>query len=145
MRKFIAERSRLSPLSNAYANSRSRNQRELAEDYVELIDDLIKRKGEARAVDVAKRLGVSHVTVSKTIGRLKDAGLVNSQPYRSIFLTNKGRKLANRSRERHHIVTSFLLELGVPEKTAVMDAEGIEHHASAATLAAMRRFLQTRS
>ena len=132
-------------MTNAYANSRSRNQRELAEDYVELIDDLIKKKGEARAVDLAQRLGVSHVTVSKTIGRLKDAGLVHSQPYRSIFLTHRGRKLATQSRERHHLVTNFLLEIGVPEKVAVMDAEGIEHHASPATLAAMRKFIQARS
>ena len=132
-------------MPNAYAISRSRNQRELAEDYVELIDDLIKHKGEARAVDLANALGVSHVTVSKTVGRLKEAGLVHSQPYRSIFLTDKGRKLANQSRERHHIVTSFLVEIGVPKKVAIMDAEGIEHHASSATLVAMRNFLQKRT
>ncbi len=127
--------------ANAYVHSRHRNRSELAEDYVELIDDLIREKGEARAVDIARVLGVSHVTVSKTINRLKDAGLARSEPYRSIFLTEGGRRLASQSRERHRIVTDFLLALGVPRKAANMDAEGIEHHASDATLKAMQRFL----
>ena len=127
--------------ANAYVHSRHRNRSEVAEDYAELIDDLIKERGEARAVDIARVLGVSHVTVSKTINRLKDAGLARSEPYRSIFLTEKGRRLANQSRERHRIVTDFLLALGVPRKTACIDAEGIEHHASEATLKAMQRYL----
>lgn len=128
--------------ANAYVQSRHRNRSELAEDYVELIDDLIREKGEARSVDIARVLGVSHVTVSKTINRLKDAGLARSEPYRSIFLTERGRRLASQSRERHRIVTDFLLALGVPGKAANMDAEGIEHHASDATLEAMQRFLE---
>ena len=145
MKKNTFTQSQPRSLSNAYANSRSRNQHELAEDYVELIDDLIQQNGEARAVDLARHLGVSHVTVSKTIGRLKDAGLVNSQPYRSIFLTLNGRKLATQSRERHHVVMRFLLKIGVPKKIAELDAEGIEHHASPATLTAMRKFIKTRN
>ena len=127
--------------TNAYVHSRNRNSNELAEDYVELIDDLINEKGEARAVDLAQALGVSHVTVSKTIGRLMEAGLVHSRPYRSIFLTSKGRNLATSSRERHRIVTEFLIALGVPRTTAEIDAEGIEHHASKATLQAMKGYL----
>lgn len=126
---------------NGFVHSRTRNQTELAEDYVEMIDDLIREKGEARTVDLAERLGVSHVTVSKAVGRLRDAGLVTSEPYRAIFLTDAGRQMARRSRERHEIVLDFLIALGVPPETAALDSEGIEHHVSKATLDAMRAFL----
>ena len=129
-------------VSNAYAHSRHRNQNEIAEDYVELISDLINEKGEARAVDLAHALGVSQATVSKTIGRLKQANLVYSQPYRSILLTSKGRRLASLSRERHYIVREFIVALGVPKRTATIDAEGIEHHASKTTIRAMKRYLE---
>ena len=142
MSTHITGKTREPRSTNAYVNSRHRNKNEIAEDYVELIDDLISEKGEARAVDLAHALGVSHVTVTKTIGRLKQSGLVRSQPYRYIFLTSMGRKLANKSRERHRIVTDFLVALGVPMKTATMDAEGIEHHASQATIRDMKRYLE---
>ena len=141
MKKNTFTQSQPRSLSNAYANSRSRNQHELAEDYVELIDDLIQQNGEARAVDLARHLGVSHVTVSKTIGRLKDAGLVNSQPYRSIFLTPEGHELADASRARHQIVLNFLRAIGISKQTAEQDAEGIEHYASDETLTAFSQFV----
>lgn len=111
---------------------------ETAEDYVELIDDLIKATGEARVVDVAARMGVTHATVNRILSRLVKEGLVNTQPYRSIFLTEQGAALASASRERHRIVVEFLCALGVDESTAEQDAEGIEHHVSAETLSAFQ-------
>ena len=108
---------------------------------MELIEALIEETGEARAVDLAERLGVSHVTVSKTIQRLQREGYVTTQPYRSIFLTDKGRQVAVDSRARHELVLKFLRKLGVPEAVAETDSEGIEHHVSEETLDAMRRFL----
>src|SRR5690606_29737483 len=89
-----------------------------AEDYAEPIDHLIAARGEARIVDIAKALGVSHVTVSKAVSRLIDAGLVHSEPYRSVFLTDAGKALAAEARERHRIVEEFLIALGVPGKQA---------------------------
>lgn len=127
--------------ASGFQRTREDHARELAEDYVELIDDLIQETGEARAVDIAGRLGVSHVTVTKTINRLKREGLVVSAPYRSIFLTETGRRMAQRSRQRHETVVAFLRAIGVPRPDAEVDAEGIEHHISPKTLAAMRRFL----
>ncbi len=56
---------------------------ETAADYVELIQDLVEETGEARAVDIAVRMGVSHVTVSKTLQRLSKEGFVTYRPYRS--------------------------------------------------------------
>lgn len=129
--------------TSGYLRTRADHALELAEDYVELIDDLIKHKGEARAVDIAARLGVSHVTVTNTINRLKRDGLATAEPYRAIFLTTDGKRLAKKARERHNMVLGFLLALGVPTKDAEADAEGIEHHASQATLRAMKRFLAT--
>lgn len=128
--------------TQAFVRTRRQNQSELAEDYVELIDDLIENKGEARAVEIARAMGVSHVTVSKTIGRLKEAGLVRSEPYRSVFLTREGRSLARKSRERHRIVLEFLVALGVPPEVAAIDAEGLEHHVSKVTLRIMQDFAE---
>ena len=114
---------------------------ETAEDYVEAIADLTAQQGEARVVDLARRLGVTHVTVNRTLGRLQREGYVSVQPYRAIFLTDAGRKLAQECHHRHGIVVAFLRSLGIPEKTAEIDAEGIEHHVSPATLAAFARHL----
>ena len=142
--KARVNRSNLSD-SSAFSHRRTRldHSRELAEDYVELIDALIRSHGEARAVDIAHHLGVTHVTVTKSIGRLQKEGLVTSAPYRSIFLTAKGENIARSARERHQLVLDFLIALGVPRADAEVDAEGIEHHISPRTLSAMKRFLKT--
>jgi DtxR family manganese transport transcriptional regulator len=112
----------------------------MQEDYVELIADLIADKGEARAADLAERFGVTAATVANTLGRLKRDGLVEVQPYRSIFLTAEGAEMACRARARHQLVVAFLLSLGVSRETAELDAEGLEHHLSPETLDAMARF-----
>jgi DtxR family manganese transport transcriptional regulator len=123
---------------------RSRRDRalETAQDYVEAIADLSVSLGEARVVDLARRLGVTHVTVNRTLARLKRAGFVNTKPYRAIFLTGAGNRLADECKRRHETVLAFLHSLGVPAKTAEMDAEGIEHHVSPETLAAFERRLR---
>jgi DtxR family transcriptional regulator, manganese transport regulator len=129
--------------SSAAIQKRTRQQhaQERAEDYVEAIAGLIAASGEARATDLAKSLGVTHVTVIRTVQRLQREGLVKTQPYRSIFLTPAGRKLAAEAKARHETVVAFLESLGIPPATARADAEGIEHHVSPATFAAFRRFL----
>ena len=86
---------------------------EIAEDYVETVAQLVRTHGEARTVDIARRLGVSHVTVTKTVARLQNEGLVSSEPYRSIFLTDDGRNLAERIEMRHQLVVRFLRAIGV--------------------------------
>ena len=116
--------------------TREENAQETAQDYAELIAELIAATGEARVTDLARRLGVTHVTVNRTIRRLQRLGLVTAQPYRSIFLTPAGVKLSRESRRRHEIVAGFLRSLGVPEAIAHADAEGMEHHVSKETLAA---------
>jgi DtxR family transcriptional regulator, manganese transport regulator len=124
-----------------FGKARTARSAALLEDYVELIADLMAIYGEARAIDVAKRLGVTHPTALKSIARLKREGLVTARPYRGVFLTEAGRELAERVRARHRLVVELLLAVGVAKETAEADAEGMEHHASEATLKAFARFL----
>ncbi len=132
---------RASRQAEGFRRVRDAHQTEVAEDYVELISDLIVETGEARVVDLAQRLGVSNATVNNTIQRLARDGLVTSKPYRSIFLTEEGEVMATASRERHGLVRDFLASLGVPPEIAEADAEGVEHHVSEATLKAFRKHL----
>jgi DtxR family manganese transport transcriptional regulator len=125
----------------AFQGVRAARSRELAEDYVELIAELIHSQGEARPVDIATRMGVTAPTVAKTLDRLARDGLITRAKYRSIFLTEQGRALARECRHRHEIVLRFLLSLGLDPETAEHDAEGIEHHVSERTLALFAAFV----
>ena len=134
------------PAQQAASLRRSRRDRatETAQDYVEAIADLGVSLGEARVGDLARRLGVTHVSVNRTLGRLQASGYVNTKPYRAILLTEAGRKLARECKQRHETVTAFLRSLGVSEKVAELDAEGMEHHVSPETLAAFKKQLRKR-
>lgn len=123
-----------------FRQAREARRSELLEDYVELIDDLVTANGEARQVDIAAYLGVAQPTVARALNRLAEAGLVERKPYRGIFLTDAGRKLAQEGRERHAVVERFLIDVGVDPEIACIDAEGIEHHVSPETLAAFKAF-----
>jgi DtxR family transcriptional regulator, manganese transport regulator len=127
--------------AESFRQTREAHRAETADDYVELVADLIDEQGEARSVDIAERLGVSHATVAKTLTRLQHQELIVRRPYRGIFLTDAGRRLAEQARERHRLVVAFLVSIGVSAETAHHDAEGIEHHVSEETLSAFKRFL----
>ncbi|MFT8720564.1 manganese-binding transcriptional regulator MntR [Acetobacter sp.] len=127
--------------SESFKANREARRKVLIEDYVELISDLLAEAQEARQVDIAARLGVSQPTVAKMLARLVADGLVLQKPYRGIFLTPEGEKLAEMARSRHRIVESFLRALGVSEDQVLIDAEGIEHYVSADTLAAFQKAL----
>ena len=113
---------------------------ENTEDYCEIIGDLLNAKGEARIVDIAHKLGIAQATANKTVKRLQMQGYLKKEPYRSIFLTLKGQELASASKKRHITVLTFLKNLGLDNKTAEADAEGIEHHVSQKTLKKMDQF-----
>ncbi|MEM9877683.1 MAG: manganese-binding transcriptional regulator MntR [Pseudomonadota bacterium] len=123
----------------AFQRVRDAHQTELAEDYVELIDDLIEINGEARLVDIAEHMGVSRATATQTVKRLSQNGYVAAQRYRSVLLTETGKDLAAKARQRHQILYDFLRAVGIDEVTAFSDAEGMEHHVSGKTLAALKR------
>ncbi|MCC6492923.1 MAG: manganese-binding transcriptional regulator MntR [Pirellulales bacterium] len=120
--------------SDRHRRTRSDHAQETAADYVEAIDDIQAAEGRCRVIDLARRFDVSHVTVTKAIARLKREGLVTSEPYRPLELTEAGRQLAAKARRTHTIVYEFLRAIGVSEQVAAIDTEGIEHHVSRQTL-----------
>ena len=134
----------MKPKPPALSHSRIRQDHasETAEDYVEAIARLIEVQGRCRVVDLATRFGISHVTVTKTVARLAKEGLVITQPYGPMTLSETGARLATESQKRHEIVYQFLLAIGVSAATAADDAEGIEHHVSAETLKCFRKYLE---
>ena len=120
---------------------REAHRRELIDDYVELISDLIREVGKLVRWTWLLVWGVSQPTVAKMLKRLATMGLIE-MIRRGVFLTAEGEKLAQESRERHQIVENFLLVLGVSPEIARRDAEGMEHHVSEETLDAFRLFTQ---
>ncbi len=124
-----------------FGRAREARAAEVTEDYAELIDDLLAADGQARPISIARRLGVSHVTVVKAITRLEREGLATARPYHGVELTAAGADLARRVRARHRLVVELLLAVGVSPEDAENDAEGIEHHVSPSTLEAFARFL----
>ena len=124
----------------SFKKVRDAHKTENTEDYLEIIADLLNTKGEARIVDIATKLDIAQATANKTIQRLQNQGFVKKEPYRSIFLTLKGQKIASQSKKRHNTVYTFLMNLGIDNKTASADAEGIEHHVSEKTLKKMEKF-----
>lgn len=134
----MAKRNKVNP----HKRTRDDHSTELAEDYVEAIAEVTGESGSCRVTDLATYFDVSHVTVNRAVARFQRAGLVSTEPYGPIELTEKGTRLAESSRRRHEIVYEFLVALGVSEKTATIDAEGIEHHVSPETLKRMKLFVQ---
>ncbi|MFM7051169.1 MAG: manganese-binding transcriptional regulator MntR [Planctomycetota bacterium] len=135
---------RAQPTAEHHRALRAQHESEAAQDYCEAIADLLDSGVEARVGRIAERFGLSHVTVSRVVRRLSAEGFVAARPHRPLGLTAKGRRLAEEARTRHGTVLAFLRALGVDERTAQLDAEGIEHHVSPATLRAMQRFAAER-
>lgn len=122
--------------------TRRQHASEAAEDYTELISELIAKNGQARTGELALALGVTHVTVVRTIRRLVRDGYLQATPHQPIRLTRKGGRLAEHCKKRHAVVLQFLLQMGVPKEVAEVDAEGIEHHISAITLEKLEEIVQ---
>lgn len=131
--------------SKPHKRTRDDHASETAEDYVEAVADIIDEQQTCRVGDLAKHFGVSHVTVSRIVGRLKNQDLVLTEPFRPITLTEQGDRLAKKCKRRHQIVYDFLIALGVDPPTASVDSEGIEHHVSPKTLSVMKDFAENHS
>ena len=131
--------------ARGFSRLRKARQTETAEDYVELIADLIAANGEARLVDISKRMAVSTATASRVIDRLRKEGLVENEKYRSLFLTEEGRLMAKYCKIRHQVIREFLIKLGVSSETAEIDSEGIEHHVSDETLKIFAEYVDRRT
>ena len=131
--------------SREHSRTRRDHATEVAEDYAEAVAEIVEDSDACRLSDLAKYFGVSHVTANKIVARLVREGLFETEPYKPIRLTEEGAKIAKRCRERHLIVVNFLVALGLDEKTAALDAEGIEHHVSQKTLVLFKAFANKKS
>jgi len=114
------------------------------EDYLEAIYMLISEGRPAQVRDVANLLSVKMPSVVKAIRELKKLELVTQEPYANIELTAKGNRLARHVLNRHKLLRSFLVKLGVTRKTADRDACLMEHILSAETLEKIRLYTERR-
>ena len=114
------------------------------EDYLESIYILIKDGESAQVRAVAKMLDVKMPSVVKAIHELKRLGLVTQEPYAAIELTTKGARVAKLVLNRHTLLRSFLMKLGVSRKVADKDACLMEHILSAETLDKIRVYTERR-
>ena len=111
------------------------------EDYLEVVYELIQKKGYARSADIAELLGVKPASVTVMLQRLHAKGFIVYERYRGLTLTSSGEQLAKSVQQRHRTIVKFLRILGVEEKIAKSDAEGIEHHVHKNTITRMRQFV----
>jgi len=112
------------------------------EDYLEAVYMLIAEERPAQVRDVARLLSVKMPSVVKALHELKKLGLVTQEPYANIELTEKGRRLARRVLNRHTLIRSFLMKLGVSRANADKDACLMEHILSAETLDKIRTYTE---
>lgn len=100
---------------------------ESAENYLETILILSERSTYVRSIDIANELNFTKPSVSVAMKKLRENGYINMDNDGYITLSETGLEIAERMYERHTLLSSFLIRLGVDEKTAVEDACRIEH------------------
>ncbi len=138
---MVDKRDRLESIKTAHHfKPRARTPR--MEDYLEVIYELVERKGYATTGDISDYLNVSSPSVTKMMQRLDESGYLVYERYKGINLTTKGTEVAQGMRQRHDILTEFLIMLGVDEETAHRDAEGIEHYLEPKTLEKLESFVK---
>lgn len=115
------------------------NIQESAEMYLETILILEKEIGTVRAIDIARRMQFSRPTVSQQIKHLADDGYLELDANKHIFLTLKGRQIAEETYNRHNSLAEIFIWMGVSEQVAFEDACRIEHYISAETFNCLRQ------
>ncbi len=116
--------------------------RESAENYLETILMLSEKLPVVRSVDIATELNFKKSSISVAMKNLREDGYITVTKEGYIYLTEKGKEIAESMYERHKLLSSWLISLGVSEATATEDACGIEHHLSDESFEAIKRFLQ---
>lgn len=118
---------------------------ESGEMYLETILILSKKNTHVRSIDIASHTGYSKPSVSRAMGILKKGEFITIDSLGHITLTEKGIKTAQRIYERHVILTEFLRNIGVNEKTASEDACKIEHHISDETFEKIKSHISNKT
>ncbi|MBE5931165.1 MAG: metal-dependent transcriptional regulator [Lachnospiraceae bacterium] len=117
------------------------NLQESGEMYLETIYVLSKKMEHVRAIDVGEYMGYSKPSVSRAVGILKKGGyLEENTEDGGLVLTEEGRKVAERTYERHRVLSAFFEKIGVSKETAAEDACRIEHTISDETFAALKKY-----
>lgn len=111
---------------------------ESGEMYLETIYILSQSKEQVRSIDVSEYMGFSKPSVSRAVGLLRRGGYINTDESGGLILTDAGLAVAQKTYERHRILTNVFIKLGVDEKTASEDACKIEHHISDVTFEALK-------
>ena len=117
-----------------------KNRHESIEDYLETILELSKIKQVVRSIDIAQAMNYSKPSVSIAMKKLKEKQYVNIDDNGYITLTELGLKVAESVLERHEIISSVLIQLGVNDQTAYEDACRIEHDLSDETFQKIKEF-----
>jgi len=118
------------------------NVNESAENYLETILMLSQKLPVVRSVDVANELGFKKSSVSIAMKNLREKNHITVTDAGYIYLTESGKAIADMIFERHELITSWLVSLGVPEKIASEDACKVEHVISKETFDAIKRIAQ---
>ena len=113
-----------------------------AEDYLEVILVLKKRIGLVRSIDIVNEMHYKKPSVSIAMKKLRENGYITTDPDGYISLTQQGLEIAERIYERHQILTSMLISLGVDPEIADADACKIEHHLSPQTFDCLKAHIQ---
>lgn len=116
--------------------------KESGEMYLETIYVLSKKSGFVRSIDVCEQMGYSKPSVSRAVGLLKDGGYLTVGTDGALNLTALGREIAERTYERHTVLTEIFSELGVDREIAAADACKIEHVISDETFRALKNHLK---
>ena len=106
---------------------------ESAEDYLEAILVIQRRRGAVRSIDIANELGFSKPSVSVAMKKLRESGSIEMELDGHIRLLPAGAEIAERIYERHRTLTDFFVYLGVSEEVASADACKVEHDLSGET------------
>ena len=114
---------------------------ESGEMYLETIYVLQKQRGAVRSVDISEHMGYSKPSVSRAVGLLKNGGYIQVDKDGSITLTETGRATAQKIYERHTVLSSLLIALGVSAETAAEDACRLEHAISDESFEAIKAHL----
>ena len=116
---------------------------ESGEMYLETIYLLSRNNPRVRAIDVGQEMGYSKPSVSRAVGLLKDGGFITVDKDGCLHLTEEGLEVAERTYERHTVLTGFFKAIGIPEEVAEEDACRIEHCISDTTLDALKKLYES--
>lgn len=112
---------------------------ESQEDYLEKILQISQKKDRVHAIDIAREMSFSKPSVSVAMNKLKEQGYIEINEKGDITLTESGLAIAEKTLEKHIILTKMLMYLGVNEKTAADDACKMEHDISDETWVAIKK------